>query len=199
MIIRIRIVSKWNAYSNHLFVLKFRIDSKRGTIRSDKYIFWWRKVAITPHIGSSLSALRFHKLGQTSDESIYIYYIWLSLTLGFQRIYSSCVLVFQLKAMENSEKVCDVCKEAIEIYAIGDCDHPICLTCSTRMRILIEQDYCPICRGTLPKVIINPIMWPNVILFRFELCWWLCRQIVGLCFTCNSVGHGEEIWHDCFM
>ena len=57
--------------------------------------------------------------------------------------------------MENSENTCLVCHEAIEIFAIGSCDHPICFKCSTRMRALCEQLYCPICRTDLPEVFTN--------------------------------------------
>ncbi|XP_045214491.2 E3 ubiquitin-protein ligase ZNF598-like [Mercenaria mercenaria] len=54
--------------------------------------------------------------------------------------------------MESSENLCLVCHEHIEIFAIGRCDHPICFKCSTRMRALCEQFYCPICRTDLPEV-----------------------------------------------
>ena len=54
--------------------------------------------------------------------------------------------------MGNPEKVCLVCHEEAELFAIGKCDHPICFKCSTRMRALCEQFYCPICRTDLPEV-----------------------------------------------
>lgn len=50
------------------------------------------------------------------------------------------------------DTLCSVCHERTEIYAIGQCDHPICYRCSTRMRVLCNQMYCPICRGDLPQV-----------------------------------------------
>ncbi|KAL4240392.1 hypothetical protein ACF0H5_001182 [Mactra antiquata] len=54
--------------------------------------------------------------------------------------------------MESVENVCLVCHEHVEVYAIGRCDHPICFKCSTRMRALCDQFYCPICRADLPEV-----------------------------------------------
>ncbi|ESP03939.1 hypothetical protein LOTGIDRAFT_110165 [Lottia gigantea] len=57
--------------------------------------------------------------------------------------------------MERSQsvEVCTVCHEHMDILAIGACNHPICYRCSSRMRILCEQMYCPICRGHLQKVL----------------------------------------------
>ncbi|KAH3872987.1 E3 ubiquitin-protein ligase ZNF598-like [Dreissena polymorpha] len=54
--------------------------------------------------------------------------------------------------MESCENECPVCHESIDVFAIGKCDHPICFKCSTRMRALCEQFYCPICRTDIPEV-----------------------------------------------
>lgn len=54
---------------------------------------------------------------------------------------------------ESSENLCVVCFKNVEIYSIGECDHPVCYECSTRMRVLCEQNECPICRQSLSKVI----------------------------------------------
>ncbi|KAK7113655.1 E3 ubiquitin-protein ligase ZNF598-like [Littorina saxatilis] len=51
------------------------------------------------------------------------------------------------------DSLCPLCHEHTEIYAIGTCDHPICYKCSTRMRVLCSQMYCPICRGDLPQIV----------------------------------------------
>lgn len=55
---------------------------------------------------------------------------------------------------ESSENLCVVCFKNVEIYSIGECDHPVCYECSTRMRVLCEQNECPICRQSLSKVIL---------------------------------------------
>lgn len=50
------------------------------------------------------------------------------------------------------DNACVVCFKNVDIYSIGDCDHPVCYECSTRMRVLCEQNECPICRHVLSKV-----------------------------------------------
>lgn len=57
------------------------------------------------------------------------------------------------KLSDGSENTCVVCFKNVEIYSIGECDHPVCYECSTRMRVLCEQNECPICRQGLSKVI----------------------------------------------
>ncbi|XP_034477470.1 E3 ubiquitin-protein ligase ZNF598 [Drosophila innubila] len=51
------------------------------------------------------------------------------------------------------DNACVVCFKNVEIYSIGDCDHPVCYECSTRMRVLCQQNECPICRHVLSKVL----------------------------------------------
>lgn len=52
------------------------------------------------------------------------------------------------------ESTCVVCfKQDNLYYSIGECDHPVCYECSTRMRVLCRQNECPICRQDLSKVI----------------------------------------------
>jgi hypothetical protein len=53
---------------------------------------------------------------------------------------------------ENSENTCVVCFKNVFIYSVGECDHPVCYECSTRMRVLCRQNECPICRQDMPKV-----------------------------------------------
>ncbi|CAF1634513.1 unnamed protein product [Adineta ricciae] len=56
--------------------------------------------------------------------------------------------------MESNETpICPLCRhEKVKIWAAGDCAHPVCHLCSTKMRILCEQTYCAICRQELPRV-----------------------------------------------
>ncbi|PSN32860.1 hypothetical protein C0J52_10305 [Blattella germanica] len=65
-------------------------------------------------------------------------------------------------ATENSENTCVVCFKNVVIYSVGECDHPVCYECSTRMRVLCRQNECPICRQDMPKVIFTK----DVQLFR---------------------------------
>ena len=56
--------------------------------------------------------------------------------------------------MENDEaSICPLCRhEKVKIFAVGECSHPVCYLCATKMRILCEQTYCAICRQDLPQV-----------------------------------------------
>lgn len=33
---------------------------------------------------------------------------------------------------ENADKTCVVCFKIVDIFSIGECDHPVCYECSTR-------------------------------------------------------------------
>lgn len=52
----------------------------------------------------------------------------------------------------REDEVCVVCFRAVEIYSVGECDHPVCYECSTRMRVLCARNECPICRKDMSKV-----------------------------------------------
>lgn len=47
---------------------------------------------------------------------------------------------------------CVICCKEIEIFAVGECNHAVCYNCMTRMRGLINQNECPICRKNLDQV-----------------------------------------------
>ena len=81
--------------------------------------------------------------------------------------------------MESNEApICPLCRhEKVKIWAAGDCGHPVCHLCSTKMRILCEQTYCAICRQELPRVRRetcfflshnNSLFKCSIGLFRFE-------------------------------
>jgi len=61
------------------------------------------------------------------------------------------------KRMSESDEDgnCVVCAHAIDIYAIGYCDHCICFRCSLKMRILRSEKFCPVCRKDLKKVLFS--------------------------------------------
>lgn len=52
----------------------------------------------------------------------------------------------------EQDEVCVVCFRPVEIYSVGECDHPVCYECSTRMRVLCARNECPICRKDMAKV-----------------------------------------------
>ena len=53
----------------------------------------------------------------------------------------------------TQEDLCQVCFEHITFYAVGVCDHPICIKCSTLMRVIRGERYCVMCRSNMPKVV----------------------------------------------
>ncbi|KAJ8667351.1 hypothetical protein QAD02_009013 [Eretmocerus hayati] len=65
--------------------------------------------------------------------------------------------------VETSSNACVVCYKTAQVYSIGMCEHPVCFECSTRMRVLCQQNECPICRQDLPKVVFTREIKP----FRF--------------------------------
>ncbi|XP_014217969.1 E3 ubiquitin-protein ligase ZNF598, partial [Copidosoma floridanum] len=60
----------------------------------------------------------------------------------------------------NSNSACIVCYKNVKYYSIGMCEHPVCYECSTRMRVLCQQNECPICRQDLPKVVFTKEVKP---------------------------------------
>ena len=54
---------------------------------------------------------------------------------------------------EDVDANCQVCMNKMTVFSIGQCNHPICLVCSTRMRVLCQKNECAICRQDMPMVI----------------------------------------------
>ena len=52
----------------------------------------------------------------------------------------------------SADWTCLICCELSPFKVVGKCNHPICITCSARLRELCEQKYCPVCREDLAKV-----------------------------------------------
>ncbi|XP_053607927.1 E3 ubiquitin-protein ligase ZNF598 [Plodia interpunctella] len=60
----------------------------------------------------------------------------------------------------NDNTTCVVCFKNVLYYSIGECDHPVCFECSTRMRVLCLQNECPICRQDLARVVFTETVLP---------------------------------------
>ncbi|KOB64929.1 Uncharacterized protein OBRU01_20574 [Operophtera brumata] len=60
----------------------------------------------------------------------------------------------------TTENTCVVCFKNVVFYSIGECDHPVCFECSTRMRVLCLQNECPICRQDLARVVFTDTILP---------------------------------------
>ncbi|KAF0683628.1 Aste57867_24334 [Aphanomyces stellatus] len=57
--------------------------------------------------------------------------------------------------------LCLVCAEPFRYHAIGECNHAgICSTCSMRMRMLMKDMNCPICKQPNPRVIVTDTVAP---------------------------------------
>ncbi|KAJ2945924.1 hypothetical protein O0L34_g4839 [Tuta absoluta] len=63
-------------------------------------------------------------------------------------------------SQSNDNNTCVVCFKNVEYYSIGECDHPVCFECSTRMRVLCLQNECPICRQALSRVVFTDTVKP---------------------------------------
>lgn len=48
----------------------------------------------------------------------------------------------QLNALvSESDKTCVVCFKIVDIFSIGECDHPVCYECSTSMPIINNEKF----------------------------------------------------------
>ncbi|KAL7290228.1 hypothetical protein TKK_0015931 [Trichogramma kaykai] len=69
----------------------------------------------------------------------------------------------------SNSNTCVVCYKDGEYFSIGLCEHAVCFECSTRMRVLCEQNECPICRQDLPKVVFTKEIKPYRLLKKGPL------------------------------
>lgn len=58
---------------------------------------------------------------------------------------------------DQSSTSCVVCFKHTEIFSIGECDHVVCYECSSRLRVLLKQNDCMICRAELSQVMTIPM------------------------------------------
>lgn len=56
------------------------------------------------------------------------------------------------KDTDANSGLCVICFFKVSVYSVGECDHPVCFHCSTRMRVLIGTNECPICRKEMSQV-----------------------------------------------
>ena len=47
---------------------------------------------------------------------------------------------------------CVLCCDDMDFSACGSCDHPICLKCCVKLRMLRKENDCPVCRAQLKEV-----------------------------------------------
>jgi len=57
--------------------------------------------------------------------------------------------------MSSEPETCHLCLSPLRVMSVGECNHPVCLACSTRMRVLCQKNECALCRRDLQKVVIT--------------------------------------------
>jgi len=55
--------------------------------------------------------------------------------------------------MSSEPETCQLCLSPLRVMSVGECNHPVCLACSTRMRVLCQKNECALCRRDLQKVV----------------------------------------------
>uniref|UniRef100_H2ZR44 Uncharacterized protein n=1 Tax=Ciona savignyi TaxID=51511 RepID=H2ZR44_CIOSA len=60
----------------------------------------------------------------------------------------------------QTSNCCTVCLESMEIFAFGPCFHPVCYSCSTKLRVLCDEKLCHICRSHLPEIVFTKQLVP---------------------------------------
>jgi hypothetical protein len=59
---------------------------------------------------------------------------------------------FELANGEN----CILCFNELKFFALGECDHKcVCNLCCLRLRLIMEDEQCPICKTELEEVVIT--------------------------------------------
>ncbi|CAH2268989.1 jg16014 [Pararge aegeria aegeria] len=76
----------------------------------------------------------------------------------FQFVEIFCVIMAESQMNDNT--TCVVCFKTVVYYSVGECDHPVCFECSTRMRVLCQTNECPICRQDLSRVVFTDTVQP---------------------------------------
>lgn len=89
--------------------------------------------------------------------------------------------------------LCMVCCEEMKFLSIGSCDHPICHKCSTRMRVLANQRYCPSCRCDIDQVVFSR---SNLKFSEFKLNKLLGNRKYGIRFEDGEVRKAFEVLQD---
>uniref|UniRef100_A0A0N5ARC3 RING-type domain-containing protein n=1 Tax=Syphacia muris TaxID=451379 RepID=A0A0N5ARC3_9BILA len=54
--------------------------------------------------------------------------------------------------MRGTIAECDICCRQSDLFAVGDCMHPICMECGIRLRILDGNEHCPECRAKIDQM-----------------------------------------------
>lgn len=56
----------------------------------------------------------------------------------------------------SDKEHCILCFNQLKYFAMGICDHKnVCHICSLRLRLILEDEQCPICKADLDEIIIS--------------------------------------------
>ena len=56
----------------------------------------------------------------------------------------------------TDENSCILCFDELKFFALGPCDHRnVCHTCALRLRFVLEDEQCPICKADLDEIVIT--------------------------------------------
>lgn len=59
-------------------------------------------------------------------------------------------------AHEKDDELCLLCADPVTFYAVGECNHTgMCSKCFMRMRLILRDKACPMCKTTLDRVIVS--------------------------------------------
>ncbi|KAE8901631.1 hypothetical protein PF005_g4770 [Phytophthora fragariae] len=62
---------------------------------------------------------------------------------------------------EDEPEFCLLCADPIRFFAVGECNHQgICSRCSMRMRLIMDDRNCPMCKQPLERVVVSSALQP---------------------------------------
>ncbi|KAF4028305.1 R3H domain [Phytophthora infestans] len=62
---------------------------------------------------------------------------------------------------DDEPEYCILCADPIKFYAVGECNHHgICSKCSMRMRLIMDDRNCPMCKQPLDRVVVSSTSRP---------------------------------------
>ncbi|KAI9921429.1 hypothetical protein PsorP6_000844 [Peronosclerospora sorghi] len=68
----------------------------------------------------------------------------------------ACIDCTGVAANVDEMERCLLCTDPIQFYALGECNHVgICSKCSMRMRLLLDDRNCPMCKQPLARVVVS--------------------------------------------
>jgi len=90
---------------------------------------------------------------------------------------------------ESVDNMCLVCAAPIEYAAVGPCQHPVCHRCALRMRLVVKEDTCVVCRANIKEVCPPSLSPPETSWMVFDLCETVFAMATGLSLTRCTTTH----------